>query len=87
MANPGHEESSWTYQTRPLISPPPGFPLLRRAGGDYLRGRFPEYAQVPIIWMPKDVSISAFTAEPGVFALGCDDGRLMIGHVPPALAT
>jgi hypothetical protein len=83
IADPKHEEISWTLRNGTLISEPDrefvshGKPLL---------GHFPEHrGGVPILWMPHDVGISELIVESSIFALGCDDGRLMIGRVPHAL--
>jgi hypothetical protein len=88
IANPGHEEIRWIFQNGSLISQPSEKRHGAYSGyGEPLLGHFREHhGGVPILWMPRDVGISAFTVESSTFALGCDDGRLMIGHVPPALA-
>jgi len=83
IAYPRHEEISWTFRNGTLISRPDttyvdhGKPLL----GHFLEHR----GGVPILCIPKDVCITAFTAESSTFALGCDDGRLMVGRVPHTL--
>ena len=56
-----------------------------RGRGQPLLGHFPErHGGIPVLWMPPDVGISAFTVESSTFALGCDDGRLMSGNIPSA---
>jgi WD40 repeat protein len=83
IANPRHEEISWIFRKGPLILGPPATHVT---SGQHLLGYFPKHrGGVPTLWMPKGVDISAFAAESSTFALGCDDGRLMIGRVPHAL--
>ena len=81
---PRHNEYSWVFQSGILISQPDGN-NHHGSRGQPLLGHFPEYpGGVPILWMPKDVDISVLVVESSMFALGCSDGRLMIGHIPPS---
>jgi len=77
--NPRHEEISWIFHNGTLMSKPT---KSSRERGYGLLGHFTEHCdRVPILWIPRDVGISAFTFQSSTFALGCDDGRLMIGRL------
>ena len=80
IINPEREDMSRFF--------PNGVPMSRSdhwLSGEHLVGYFPEHrVWVPILWIPRDVYITAFAAEPSIFAVACDDGRLIFGHVPLA---
>src|ERR1700759_2415304 len=70
---------------------PNGVPMSRshqEDKGDFLEhllGYFPGHRDwVPTLWIPRDVMVTAFAAESSMFAVACNEGRLIIGHVPPA---
>jgi WD40 repeat protein len=51
--------------------------------GEHLVGYFPGHrGPAPILWIPREVSITAFAAESSMFAVACNDGRMIFGQVP-----
>jgi hypothetical protein len=51
--------------------------------GHHLLGRFMDHSDLfPVLRIPNDVNVSRFAVESSMFALGTEDGGILIGRAP-----
>jgi WD40 repeat protein len=70
----GHDGFSWIPKFN-------GIPISceRRQRGNNLVGRFSErYERVPLLYFPTEVQVSSITVGPSMFAVGSEDGRILL---------
>jgi hypothetical protein len=56
-----------------------GVPISWDWHGNHLTGRFSErYERVPLLYFPTEVGIWSVTVGSSMFAVGCEDGRILL---------
>jgi hypothetical protein len=73
----GHEDLDWVPHLGGILISW----MRNKEHGDYLLGRFIDCSHpFPILLIPRDVDIWRLAVGPSMFALGCGDGRVLMGR-------